>query len=260
MWYRRGWLNLKSDKIISYNEDTKISQQFNSFLIYEKTGLVNFIHYALIDKKHINNYLFSKVNKLMVLKKAIEIGLIVPPTIITGEKTKLIEFKKKHGALITKTAIEGLFFGSDNFWISSYTEPITDELIKNLDELFFPSLFQLEIQKLFELRVFYIEKELFSMAIFSQSNEKTQVDFRHYGLDKPNRNVPFKMPLELKNKIIKLMEANRLNSGSLDFIYSVDKKFYFLEINPIGQFGMTSYPCNYFLEQLIANKLKKNEN
>jgi len=33
--------------------------------------------------------------------------------------------------------------------------------------------------------------------------------------------------------------------------------FIFLEINPVGQFGMTSIPCNYFLEKKIAEHLIK---
>jgi hypothetical protein len=30
---------------------------------------------------------------------------------------------------------------------------------------------------------------------------------------------------------------------------------YFLEVNPAGQFGMVSTPCNYYLEEKIAEVL-----
>ena len=46
-----------------------------------------------------------------------------------------------------------------------------------------------------------------------------------------------------------------LDCGSIDLIYSVDETYYFLEVNPIGQFGMVSYPCNYNIEALIARTL-----
>ncbi|MNY66445.1 hypothetical protein D3C86_2038720 [compost metagenome] len=50
------------------------------------------------------------------------------------------------------------------------------------------------------------------------------------------------------------MQALDLNSGSLDFIKSGDK-FYFLEINAIGQFLGMSNACNYGLEREIATYL-----
>ena len=46
-----------------------------------------------------------------------------------------------------------------------------------------------------------------------------------------------------------------LNSGSIDLILDKKNRFVFLEINPIGQFGMTSFPCNYSIEKEIAKYL-----
>ena len=31
--------------------------------------------------------------------------------------------------------------------------------------------------------------------------------------------------------------------------------YYFLEVNPVGQFGMTSIPCNYDLHEVVAKHL-----
>ena len=63
------------------------------------------------------------------------------------------------------------------------------------------------------------------------------------------------MPIEIENNLAELMKHLNLNSGSIDLIYGCDKKYYFLEVNPVGQFGMTSYPCNYYIEKKIANYL-----
>lgn len=46
-----------------------------------------------------------------------------------------------------------------------------------------------------------------------------------------------------------------LNCGSIDMILGNDGLYYFLEVNPVGQFGMVSGPCNYYLERKIANFL-----
>lgn len=52
------------------------------------------------------------------------------------------------------------------------------------------------------------------------------------------------------------MRIISLETGSIDLILTKDGLFIFLEVNPVGQFGMTSYPCNYYLEKLIAMELK----
>src|SRR5688500_5360277 len=93
------------------------------------------------------------------------------------------------------------------------------------------------------------------MAIFSQSDEQTKTDFRKYNEKKPNRYVPFKLPDEIDQKIKLLFKKIDLNTGSVDLIVDKDDNYFFLEINPVGQFGMVSDPCNYFLEKNVALKL-----
>ena len=46
-----------------------------------------------------------------------------------------------------------------------------------------------------------------------------------------------------------------LKSGSIDMIYSTDNIYYFLEVNPVGQFYQVSFPANYYLEKEIAKTL-----
>lgn len=99
---------------------------------------------------------------------------------------------------------------------------------------------------------------IYSMAIFSQNDEQTQVDFRNYNVKKPNRTIPFKLPEIEKDKLVKFMNAVNMNCGSIDVIYTKDKKFVFLEVNPVGQFYQLSYPCNYHVEKKIAEYLINN--
>jgi len=46
-----------------------------------------------------------------------------------------------------------------------------------------------------------------------------------------------------------------LNSGSIDILVTPNNEYVFLEVNPVGQFGMVSQPCNYYLEKRIAERL-----
>ncbi len=85
------------------------------------------------------------------------------------------------------------------------------------------------------------------MAIFSQNDPQTKYDFREYNDDYPNTTVPYKIPEELEDKLIKLAGLFNLKTGSFDLIKTIDNKHILLEINAGGQFGMVSYPCNYYL-------------
>ncbi|MCC6180667.1 MAG: hypothetical protein IT237_02420 [Bacteroidia bacterium] len=85
--------------------------------------------------------------------------------------------------------------------------------------------------------------------------EQTEIDFRKYNSEFPNRTVPYELPSEVKQKILNLMKLADLNCASLDLILDEQLNHIFLEINPVGQFGMTSRPCNYYLEKVIANTL-----
>ena len=139
-----------------------------------------------------------------------------------------------------------------------YTTEILKKNVANFHKnRFFPSLIQEYVEKLFELRIFFLNDNFYSMAIFSQLDDQTKIDFRKYNRAIPARRVPFNLPNEIKDKIIKLMRTLNLNCGSLDFIVDLDGNFYFLEVNPVGQFGMVSSPCNFFLEKEIVNYLNQ---
>lgn len=44
-------------------------------------------------------------------------------------------------------------------------------------------------------------------------------------------------------------------TGSIDIVVDKLDVYYFLEVNPIGQFKQVSSPCNYNLEEKIAKFL-----
>ncbi len=89
------------------------------------------------------------------------------------------------------------------------------------------------------------------MAIFSQNDSKTEVDFRKKTEDSQVRNVPYRLPEHIREKLIEVAAKLRLDTGSFDMIVDTDNNYIFLEVNPLGQFSMTSFPCNYYLERKL---------
>jgi ATP-GRASP peptide maturase of grasp-with-spasm system len=167
---------------------------------------------------------------------------------------------EKQGRIITKCIADGIFYSLDDYDFSMYTQEVTESMIVAIPEdLLYPSLFQQMLEKKYELRIFYLDGICYPMAIFSQNDKQTKVDFRHYNVQKPNRNVPYQLPSEIETGIVKLMESLELRCGSIDMVRTIDGQYVFLEVNPIGQFGMVSGPCNYYLEKEMAKYLIKHD-
>ena len=196
-------------------------------------------------------------NKAVQMRMAQEAGLVIPDTLITNSRDELRDFAAAYPAIICKNISEiATFYYSGRFFIT-YTTVVTQELIDCLPERFYLSIFQEAIDKEFEIRVFYLNGRTYSMAIFSATDPQTSIDFRVYNGNKPNRTVPFKLPAEIERKVIVFMEGVGLVTGSLDLLYSRKGEYVFLEVNPVGQFGMVSMPCNYNLEKAVAEYLIK---
>jgi len=194
-------------------------------------------------------------NKLIALKAAADHGLAVPDTLVTSSREALLHFARKHEAIVCKSVQNVVHLAREDEVHINYTEVLPVSMIPALPERFFPSKFQELIPKRFEVRTFYLDGECHSMAIFSQRDEQTKVDFRKYNDVHPNRYAPFKLPPDIEAKLDAVMRELGLDTGSIDLIRSVNGEFVFLEVNPVGQFGMVSYPCNYGLEERMAKAL-----
>lgn len=244
-WYRRG------DFVIGVPAQKRYSKIINPILQKEWSQIKEYLHFVLNSKRSLGAYNSEyRHNKLIALHLANEIGLVTPNTLITSRKDHI-----KLDKVITK-AISDMFSFESKITIQSIaTQRISLENFNILGGWIFPTLIQNEVKKAFEVRVFFINKDFYPMAIFSQSDEKTQLDFRNYNRENPNRMVPYLLPIDIQKRINQLMIKLDLNTGSIDIIVTPEGDHVFLEVNPIGQFGWLSYHCNYFVERSIANFL-----
>jgi ATP-GRASP peptide maturase of grasp-with-spasm system len=255
LWYRRTTpININRFKADLQDEDELlnmiISHQVDE-LRYTRNAFFN----NTSRKKWLNNPATSIIDKTYCLVQAKNCGLTIPETIITNNKKDVILFKKIQENVIVKPIYNISVLQNEDTKYLQYTFELTEDHINKLEDDFFPCLIQKKIIKQIELRVFFLNGKIYPMALFSQDNEQTKEDFRRYDYENPTRKVPYKLSDALESKIRLFMNNVNLNSGSLDFILDTNGSYYFLEVNPVGQFGMTSFPCNYYIEKDIANFL-----
>lgn len=260
VWYRKGrnWL---CDQFypVTFEGYSKFTSYLSSKLKSEESKLGEYLHFIIENSvPTLGSSIKGNLNKLLVLRTAQAVGLSIPEFYVSNNKEGVKQIRSHTSSLITKSISDGIYLfeneESETAYFS-YTEKADEEIINSLEDRFVPSLFQKNIAKKFEVRVFFLDDRCYSMAILSQSDQQTKTDFRKYNEKKPNRFVPFKLPEEVDQKIKRLFKKLELNTGSADLIVGQQNDFYFLEINPVGQFGMVSTPCNYFLEKQVASKL-----
>ncbi|WP_406825804.1 grasp-with-spasm system ATP-grasp peptide maturase [Pedobacter sp. KACC 23697] len=248
LWYRRGGLDLfakfKNDLIKNY-------------LRTEHTALIEYFYHRLDKIPSVNKFRNSDINKLYLMDLCQQCGILAPQYLVTGCKKELTNFFEQHKHIISKPISTPFSLQDDEgFSHMAYTSMVNREDIDALPEQFVPTFFQCAISKAYEIRAFYLNGKFYAMAIFSQNNSNTSVDFRNYDREKPNRVAPFTFEKTYELKLKKMFDAYGLNCASFDVIYAGDDaKYYFLDLNPVGQFGMVSAPCNYNLEKEIAMAL-----
>jgi ATP-GRASP peptide maturase of grasp-with-spasm system len=261
IWFRRRGFSMNTIEIDQEKLDQAVlfdDIDYHKRHVNLELNIIIDFAYSFLNKQ--KNFLggFSNKdsNKLMELETAKKVGLRIPRSYIVTNKQDLkellIESKKD---FITKALSNGIYQFTKKYGYYSYTEKITSENVDSFPEHFFPSLVQEEIKKKYELRVFCLNDEFYPMAIFSQNKDLTKIDFRKQNSDSPIRFVPYLLPTDVKQLLKEFLKKFSLNTGSIDLIVDENGNYIFLEINPVGQFGMTSRPCNYFLEKKIAETL-----
>ncbi len=255
-WYRRGTLSFKdASNVLTEKFYPVLKQHFHN----EWKSIELFINTLLESKRHLGSYskeVFN--NKLSNLLTALQCGLKIPNTQIVSSTEKLnIAIKNKK--CISKSINRDIFYNDRNKIEFANFGPmkINKKSSKKMDAHFHPSLVQEYIDKKIELRIFVLDRRLYTMAIFSQNDAKTALDYRNINFDKPNRMVPFLLPPSIEEKIMLFMSKINLNSGSIDMIITNKDEYVFLEINPVGQFGFLSFNCNYHLEKEVATFLSQ---
>jgi len=250
-----------NDKVINFNEidyfyqrkwtTQFLTNEYNKQEIYEKTELNAIKEFILLYLKRKNKLLgfcsSASKNSLYQLQIARECGLLIPETWATNVKKHLVKEK----SIVAKSIQNPFMTDKENEPYSNYTTLVNT---RELETEFTPYLFQKTINKVAEYRVFYLLGTFYSMKVMSQDFDN-EIDSRLLMAEKKVNYTPVFLEKTLTGKLSNLMKELNLTMGSIDLLEDESGSFYFLEINPFGQFGMTSKPCNYYLEKKVAEKL-----
>ncbi len=225
IWYRRPLLPCFS----------KIPKEYRDFCkretLFTLNGIWNNLNCFWVSNP---TSIHLAENKLTQLKLATDIGFLIPSTIISNNYPEIKKFWENHkGNIIIKPIKAGIL--NDREVV--FTSKVKLENLKHLQRsLPLPSIYQKNIEKVLDLRINVIGKKLFSTAIYSQKNKDSVVDWRKaQDINLPHEK--YELPPYIKSKCFDLVKSLGLEFGAIDMIYAKDGKYYFLEINPNGQWA-----------------------
>ena len=160
----------------------------------------------------------------------------IPKSLLSNEKSKLFEFSQRNSKIVLKLLNQDFYKTSSNEFKGFYVNVLNSEDLMDFCETEENPIFVQEyIEKKFEVRYTIVGSEHFVCKIDSQKSELSKIDWRRYDLPNTPHNI-IKPPQGIKTKVSKLLKKLNLHYGALDFIVTPDNKWYFLEINPSGQF------------------------
>lgn len=171
-------------------------------------------------------------------------GMKVPKSIISNKTisidTKLIAIKSIDTAIVSNGDEEGFVYTEiyehDNIPKEKYSSPffIQEGLVPKTD-----------------IRVTVIEDEVIAIAI--TGTNKIDEDWRRYKNEL--KYTVFELPKKIKTFCAEYVKNLKLNFGAIDLIL-FNEEYYFIEINPTGEWSWLQQNTGFKFDELIVNSLK----
>lgn len=194
-------------------------------------------------------------NKMVQLKIAKENNLTIPETIFSNDEEKITAFFHKYcnGKAVAKLhSLTAKTMSGENMISTMIIEEDTLEHISDI--AYCPMIFQPYVDKEYELRIVYIAGEFFTGKINNSENVDWRVAQGDYFWS------AYELPEDVKTGLASMMEQMGLYIGAIDMIKGKDGEYYFLEVNPQGEWGMLQKELGFPIAERIADNLIKRIN
>lgn len=172
--------------------------------------------------------------KPLQLSIARQLGLTIPPTLISNDAAAVRAFAAEHGDLVFKP-VSDIAIGDEYPVRRVWTNRLSAEELDSLEGLnLSPMIFQQEIPKQIEIRATIIGREIFCAAV-DPAAVGADDDWRKQGEALLERWFEYELPEPIRDRLLAMMDRLRLHYGAADLILTPTGELVFLEINPCGE-------------------------
>lgn len=196
---------------------------------------------ALPDVIWVNHPMaISRANyKAEQLSRAAAAGLAVPDTLMTNDVDAAAAFCDKHDwDVIVKPIGHGEILGDtpdDDYLV--YTNLLRSGDVASLANVqHCPTLFQAHVRKEVDIRVTVVGDAVHAIALHSQEHEWSRVDCRRQNMEEM-RYSAITLPDPLADALVTYVKSYDLVYGAIDLVRNREGEYWFLELNPAGQWA-----------------------
>ena len=173
------------------------------------------------------------------LARAVRFGLRVPETIITNKPELVARFCEHHKwSVVSKPVGHGEVLSArpeDDAIV--YTNLVTKGLAAEIEKVAnCPTLFQRAVSKDVDVRVTIVGAEAIAVELHSQDHEESQVDCRRNNMANMRYSLT-SLPVALETTLVAFVKSYGLFYAAIDLVRDSDGAYWFLEINPAGQWA-----------------------
>lgn len=119
-----------------------------------------------------------------------------------------------------------------------------------------PVILQREVKKYCDIRATVVGRQVFAAEIHSQGREETETDWRKGShIDLPHR--IHELPSEVSDRCIAITRTMGLNFGAVDLVLDLSGQYWFLEINPNGQWAWIENRTGLHIARAIVEELER---
>lgn len=249
VWYRRP-------NDVALHPD--LDETYQQFALAEAREALRDFYCVLYDRRWVSPpfNIWASDHKMYQMRVAHSLGFKTSPAIVTNDPYEVEQFFHKcQRGMIYKTMRQKALEYTDGVGYGVYASLIDKEsLEEQLDSIpYIPCLFQEFIPKKYELRINVIGSYVWATAIYSQDVEDVKLDLRENMLE--CRHEPILLPPKLEQCCREIVRLLGLRMGNIDIIVTPDDEYYFLEVNPNGQWAWIEDLVGFPLATALVDEL-----
>ncbi len=216
--------------------------------------------WRLIDEtKWINHprRLWLASNKVEQLSLAVRIGFTIPNTLVTRSLPQVKSFFDIHEGRVICKAVKNGFVSHNNNVVVALTQRIDEGFFSHAENFAsIPSIYQNEIHKIYDIRVIVVGGNVFATAIHSQEHVETEVDWRAWDICNFSLcHEPIELPDPIADCCRSITAHYNLVYSAIDLVLGSDSNYYFLEMNPNGQWAWIEHKTGYPIRDALIDSM-----
>ena len=196
-------------------------------------------------------------NKVEQLIEATTIGFLVPETLISSSKDSLKTLVAEKGYSVVAKAVRHGFVRDHDRVLLAGTQRLPENFLQKFDcYTNVPMTYQEEIKEGVDIRVVVVGNDVFSTKIIS--NRESFVDWRIADIEGYDLiHEPIELPPDVRANCVAIVQHFGLQYSSIDLMQDAQGNYYFLELNPNGQWAWIEQLTEHRIRDSIINHLIK---